>query len=146
MRAILENLTLQAEPSNHLFEELKNYLAEYQMISPVQVELSLPASWSRGLTPVQQRQIMHIVREALVNVHRHAQATSAKIDVQETSAELRIIIEDNGIGFEPLQVETGKHLGLEIMRSRAERIGGKVVVKAIPGQGTRIMAVFPYEY
>ena len=143
LRVTLENLSRTDEPIDHVYQDLENFLAEYQLIPQPQVELSLPVSWAAMLTPLQHKQAMHIISEALTNVRRHAQATSVKVGMYENTHELSIFVEDNGIGFEPSQVESGKHLGLEIMRTRAERCGGKLAIRSAPTQGTRIELSFP---
>lgn len=77
-----------------------------------------------------QIQVLHIVQEALSNVRKHARATRVHVQVRaHPSWEIRV--RDDGQGFEPGSVSPdGTHVGLSIMRERAERIGAKVVVQS----------------
>jgi hypothetical protein len=56
--------------------------------------------------------------------------------------DVRIIVRDDGRGFDPAAVDASAHLGLEIMRARAERSGGALSVQTQPGAGTTIVATF----
>lgn len=76
------------------------------------------------LPPDVQIQVLHVVQEALSNVRKHAQATQVWVDVY-TQPGWRVSVRDDGQGFDP---STGPpddtHVGLRIMRERAQRIGG----------------------
>lgn len=83
-----------------------------------------------------QVQVLHVVQEALSNVRKHAQAREVWLEVQQSpvwSFEVR----DDGKGFDAQQHPPGEtHVGMRIMRERAARIGGEVVVDSVPGAGT----------
>ena len=89
-----------------------------------------------------QIQVLHIVQEALSNVRKHARATHVQVQVRaHPSWEIRV--RDNGQGFQPDSVSPdGTHVGLSIMRERAERIGAKVVVQS-GGEGTEVCLRLP---
>jgi signal transduction histidine kinase len=57
---------------------------------------------------------------------------------------LIVIVEDNGVGFDPKAVMADNHLGLFGMRERAEMIDGKLVIESTPGKGTTIMVEVNY--
>ena len=85
----------------------------------------------------------HIVREALTNVVRHAQADLCELQLVVEDGEaihLYLSIEDNGQGFPPSR-RTG--VGLASMRERAAELGGACTIEAQPGGGTRVTAVLP---
>lgn len=94
------------------------------------------------LAPDLQVQVLHIVQEALSNVRKHARATDAWLDVQQ-QPEWRFEIRDNGCGFDNLQAVDDSHVGLRIMRERAERIGAQVDVFSTPGVGTSVVLTLP---
>jgi len=85
---------------------------------------------------------LRIVSEALTNVARHAQATHAWIQVEETETQLCLEVRDDGQGFDPEAVEAG-HYGLLGMRERARLAGGRLDVSSEQGQGTAIKAWLP---
>ena len=54
----------------------------------------------------------------------------------------RLVVDDDGAGFDPAAVTAGS-LGIAGMRARAEKLGGRLVVRSRPGRGSRIEAVVP---
>jgi two-component system, NarL family, nitrate/nitrite sensor histidine kinase NarX len=108
--------------------------------SDLQVELNLVDASALALPRVVQTQAYHIVREALLNVQRHARAQRVQITVERCNGLARFCIQDDGRGFQPEEVDRQQHLGLTIMRTRAERCGGSLQVESTPGHGTRIAA------
>jgi signal transduction histidine kinase len=86
--------------------------------------------------------VYRIAQEALQNVVRHAHAKSAVIELTASSGELKLCVNDNGIGFSPESHENGG-LGLTSMRERISSIGGKIRIRSAPKQGTTIEASVP---
>jgi len=102
---------------------------------------------SRGnslpLAPDDQLQVMHILQEALSNVRKHAHATTVEVEVSRGLDQV-FVIRDDGCGFDANHSAVdGEHVGLRIMRERAERIGASVSVKSAPGRGTEITLIVP---
>jgi len=65
------------------------------------------------------------------------------IGVVDQDGDLRITVEDDGIGFDPESVDQKTHFGLALMRERIEIAGGVLYVDSGIGEGTRIMAKLP---
>ncbi len=88
-----------------------------------------------------------LVQEALTNALRHAQARTIQVDLQQHEKELRLVISDDGIGFEVeptlKQVVYGKGLGLVGMQERVSLLGGRFELESTPGQGTQIRVFLP---
>ena len=59
---------------------------------------------------------------------------------------IRLVVEDDGIGFDPCIVDGDEHFGLQLMAERVEAGRGRVVVDTQLGGGTRMMATFPPEF
>jgi signal transduction histidine kinase len=95
------------------------------------------------LSAAAQRQVVLMVREALTNVRRHAQAERLWVRIDQAPGEACFTVEDDGCGFTPSDIVGDHHLGLTIMRIRAERSGGRVTVDSAPGAGTRVIIRFP---
>ncbi len=95
------------------------------------------------LMPVVQAQALHIVRESLANIRRHAQAQHVSVRVERQNGSACFLIVDDGRGFDVNAVDSDQHLGLSIMRARAERCGGRLDVISKPGRGTTISALLP---
>jgi len=88
--------------------------------------------------------LYRIVQESLTNVVRHAQASRADVVLTVRNDKLVVIVEDDGIGFDPNSVSSGEHLGLFGMRERAEMIEGNLVIESMPGKGTTIIVEVDY--
>ncbi|MGZ6670964.1 MAG: MASE1 domain-containing protein [Solirubrobacteraceae bacterium] len=91
-----------------------------------------------------EAQVFGIGREALGNVVKHAQASTAWISVEERPGHVVVEIRDDGCGFEP-DVDHPGHFGLESMRSRAAEIGAQLSITSGPGQGTVVRIEAPAE-
>jgi signal transduction histidine kinase len=94
------------------------------------------------LDPAMEIAIFRIVQESILNIVRHAGATTVLLQGGLTADGLWIEIEDDGAGFDPANVkaDTGTLRGIGIlgMRERAELLGGRLTIDSAPGQGTRI--------
>jgi PAS domain S-box-containing protein len=84
------------------------------------------------------------VQEALTNVVRHARATRVDVVLMVREDKLVVLVEDDGVGFDPNAVSTDHHLGLFGIRERSEMIGATLVVESEPGKGTTIMMEVGY--
>ena len=90
-----------------------------------------------------QVQVLHVVQEALSNVRKHAQARAVWLQVRR-QPRWRVEVRDDGRGFVQEQAATDEtHVGLRIMRERAERIGATVEVASVSGAGTRVVLTLP---
>ncbi len=94
------------------------------------------------LNPNEEIHVLQVVREALANVHKHAQAHWAAVTVRFAQARLRVLIEDDGIGLED-DGSPPMHYGLVIMRDRAETLGGEFQVHNRDAGGTLVAIEFP---
>jgi PAS domain S-box-containing protein len=86
--------------------------------------------------------LFRILQEALTNVARHASATNVRVNLVEVAKRIRMVIADNGIGFDPRNLSIRKTLpawGLMGMRERAKRVGGELLIKSEPGISTKII-------
>jgi signal transduction histidine kinase len=84
-----------------------------------------------------------VAREAIRNALRHARASAVTILVADTEGDLRITVEDDGVGFDPDSVDQQTHFGLALMRERIQIAGGVLYVDSRFGEGTRIIAKLP---
>jgi two-component system nitrate/nitrite sensor histidine kinase NarX len=92
------------------------------------------------LEPEYVIQLLHIIQEALSNVRKHARATQVDVEIEQNE-EYRIVVTDNGRGFDPSPkpgVDEEQHVGLKIMKERAHRIGAQLTIASRQGEGTRV--------
>ncbi|MEJ2747292.1 MAG: GAF domain-containing protein [Anaerolineae bacterium] len=103
----------------------------------------------RRLPPETETAVYRIVQEALTNVIRHAQASRVDVILNQGPHGLIIIIEDDGVGFDPSTAANDEtindHLGLIGIRERAEMLGGMLVVESVLGNGTTLKIEVPYD-
>jgi len=97
-----------------------------------------------NLTPAQEIHVFHIIQEALTNVRKHSEAHNARVLLSEnTEGRYSVLIEDDGYGIAAPQTSLpGEHIGLSIMRERAQRINGELSIESEPGEGTRVFLTF----
>jgi len=94
------------------------------------------------LAPPIENALFRITQEALTNVAKHAQATRVTVTVEADEEAVRLIVADDGIGFDPTRLVTPDERqgwGLMTMRERAEAVGGHLHVESAPGQGTQVI-------
>jgi len=88
-----------------------------------------------------------VAQEALTNIARHAQARQVWVELQDHQAELRLVIRDDGVGFDVRAAEEragrGASFGLLGMRERVELVGGRIAVTSAAGRGSEICVYFP---
>jgi signal transduction histidine kinase len=89
--------------------------------------------------------LYQVAREALTNTVRHSQAKSARVVLEEVDDGLRMTVEDDGQGFDPIAVDDQRHFGMQLMRERVELAGGIFFVEAAPANGTRIIVKVPVD-
>jgi len=98
-----------------------------------------------GGSPVVQLLAYQIAREALRNAVRHADASFIRVSLEREGPDMRLIVQDNGRGFDPISVDGEKHFGLLLMKERVELAGGVLHVESRVGHGTTIVARLPAE-
>jgi signal transduction histidine kinase len=135
MRTLIFELRPQALETDGLAQALRNHGAAVQGRTGLDVAVEVESSERLALDV--EEALYRIAQEALHNVVKHANATRARIVLRRTGNEVRMTIDDDGIGFDPDAVPRG-HLGLVGMRQRAERIGAGIAIGRLPGSGTRI--------
>ncbi len=119
---------------------LLDYLAETLINrTGVAVETDFSGDYNPPVDP--KITIYRIVQESINNISRHAQASQVKLICHCVDDQLTIRIEDNGIGFDPQVIAHG-HLGVAIMRERAQQIGAKLSISSLQGYGTKVVLLW----
>lgn len=125
---------------------LSNYAREFGNNNGIQVQITAPKAFPH-LSPIAELQLLRIAQEGLTNVRRHAQATEVEVRLENTPQTVEMLIKDNGQGFALSDLEEsppGYH-GLNIIRERAEGLGGSLDISTAPGEGTALMISLPAE-
>lgn len=139
LRELLTTFRLRID-GRGLTNALAETVAELRQRSETQIELDdrLPAGL---LSPNEEVHVMQIIREALSNVARHAEAGHCWIGLDRIAGEVQVSIRDDGKGLGSAAPERG-HYGLTIMRERALSLGGEIQIENVPPHGTRICLAF----
>jgi two-component system, NarL family, sensor kinase len=138
-------LDLRAAPleGRLLSEALKTLVDRWEAETGINARYGA-VNGSRPLPPSVEAALYRICQEALTNVARHAEVGRATVRLVATPDQVRLVVEDDGRGFDASEVSEGRH-GIVGMRERAEVLGGSLQVRSEPGAGTRIEATVPLE-
>lgn len=99
------------------------------------------------LSPESALRLFRVCQEGLNNIVKHSGATAAWLELTRESTHVRLVIRDNGKGFEPAAARptaAGDGFGLMGMTERARMMGGDLTVESAPGRGTTIEIVVPF--
>jgi two-component system nitrate/nitrite sensor histidine kinase NarX len=118
-------------------QALRSTLQKFEHQSGVKTQLEMHG-YGVALPSDVQLQVLHVLQEALSNVRKHAAADRVQMVVQR-GPQWVFSVRDNGRGFDQSRErDEDTHVGLHIMRERAERIGAQVSVDSTPGAGTEV--------
>ncbi|HEX2833921.1 MAG TPA: CheR family methyltransferase [Thermoanaerobaculia bacterium] len=123
-------------------------LAEaYALSSGIRIDVHLPAVEDERFSDAIETTLYRVAQEALTNVLKHAEATTASIILEREGDTLRMIVEDDGHGFDADGALAGTaargRFGLIGMRERLALVGGSLTIEAASGSGTAIYARVP---
>lgn len=99
-----------------------------------------------GLSPAQEFQVYRIIQESLVNVKKHSGACNVRILINRLPKDgCNVLIEDDGQGIEESATDSvpGEHIGLSVMKERADALNGELQIESEPGEGTRVLLHVP---
>jgi chemotaxis methyl-accepting protein methylase/signal transduction histidine kinase/PAS domain-containing protein len=130
-----------------LEDALRRHVQGWTESSGIPVDLHLSGLTAERLPPVIETTLYRIVQEALTNVLKHAGATHVSLILERRRNEVRLILEDNGRGFDLEAVRrvpaSGRRLGLQSMEERAAQVGGRFDIETTPAAGTTLYVDVP---
>jgi PAS domain S-box-containing protein len=130
---------------DQFFTGLRHYVTNYSQNAGIRTELVIPPEIERNsLGEVMETQLQRIIQEALTNIRKHAGARSARVVFSLDGGEVKIMIEDDGQGFDAADLGDKQGFGLQAMAGRAEAVGARFEVKSSPGNGTKISVRVPW--
>lgn len=97
------------------------------------------------LAPLTCRELFYIAQEAVVNATKHAQASQVVVQIVSENNLIRMLIADNGSGFDATSLKNRPNRGLGIMRARVNRIGGQVEIISEKGHGTEVCVLLNHK-
>jgi signal transduction histidine kinase len=101
----------------------------------------------KHLDPTVRALLFRNVRELLTNVVKHSRASRVKVSLSDPGDEVTIVVEDDGVGFDPAENEPNSvsdgGFGLFSIQERMTDMGGACVVRTEPGKGCRVELTVP---
>ena len=130
---------------------LENFVSEWSHNHDIPASFRGTSDTGLRLTPEIEINLYRIAQECLNNVLKHADASSVSVLLADRESMVRLIIEDDGKGFDPGEKESlikvsGHGLGLLGMSERAAVIGGSFDLESSPGHGTTVFIRAPAVY
>ncbi len=118
-----------------------------QMIAGTDIHYTLTIASSLPRLPSDT--ILHLSRicqEAASNAIQHGKASELLVAIEHVANEVNLVIQDNGIGIDPLFLSKPRpgHFGIMGMRERAERMGGRLEISQVASHGTLVRVTFPF--
>lgn len=143
----LHNLAFELRPNllddMGLLPAIETYIADFPIRHGLEVSHTFIGFGENRPDSSIETCIYRIVQEALTNIVRHAHVGSANILLERRNRKIRLIVEDDGCGFNPDRMRGDGRLGIHGMRERAELLSGSLRVDTEPGQGTMIVVEIP---
>jgi len=131
-----------------LVPAIDQYLKSMAARSDTRIEFDVAPGVVRA-PPGINTTVFRVVQEAVGNALRHAHASVVRVTLRDEPDALRLVVEDDGVGFDPAAVSRsarrGAHLGLLGMAERVRSAGGTIEFESRPGAGSRIAVRVPCE-
>lgn len=141
-RRAIDNLRLKSAPEVDFQEAIADEIGHFNQATGIIV--SEEYRLNKRLSRLQMEHSLHIVKECLTNIARHAKADKVWVAVSAQNDKLVIEIKDNGIGFKTEDIgKDAGHYGLLGMKERVRLIGGEIQMNSSP-EGTVIKLETPF--
>jgi len=144
-RRMVANLHTSELETVALVESLRSVGEELEELHRIDFHLDAQGV-ERSMDSVVVREILAFGREALTNAFRHSEGRNVWLSLLATSKGVLLRVKDDGLGIHPTILQKGKregHFGLQNMRDRAKRLGGRCTVISSAGEGSTIELNIP---
>jgi signal transduction histidine kinase len=132
-----------------LADALRRYAGTWAEESGTAIDVHLHGLQWVSLAAALETTVYRVVQEALTNVRKHAQARRVGLIAERRGSLLRVIVEDDGRGFDAAEPAAaphpGRRFGLRSMAERALLVDGRLEIESTPGQGTTIYLTVPLD-
>ena len=142
VRSYITGLAPDSLRSGSFAQALDSLLEELRAGRAVRFDVKIDDAATTLLSPEQAVDALQISREAVSNALRHGGASLITVRVLQAEREVCLLVQDNGVGFDPTIRRDGGH-GLTNIRARVERLGATVRLTSQPGDGTRVVVTLP---
>lgn len=139
----IRNLSWELRPSVlddlGLVPAIRSYLKRYT--DHHDINISFDCFLRTRLNSNKEITVYRIIQEALTNVHKYAEVNEANVVIREISSVVRIMIEDQGVGYDTKEIIRG--VGISSMEERAKAVGGDLLIQSDMGKGTKVIVEIP---
>jgi len=122
-----------------LVQSIQELIRSIQMVKKMKIRLAISGVEEAALQPEQKINVYRIIQEQLNNILKHAQASSVMIELNKEEEQIRLLVADDGRGFDPRMRRDG--VGISNIISRAELYNGRVEIDSAPGKGCRLEVI-----
>ena len=141
MREYIKDVQLTNKMKDGLAEALREHIEQIRLKYGLHIEMDISGHDDWQLDGPRALELLRIVQEAITNSCKHAAASDIHLVVDNAAAVIRISVVDNGKGFDPAVGAPG--FGLTTMSERVAKLGGKLEITSVPGDGTRVVVEIP---
>lgn len=143
LRSIVDGSPRAEAPLGTVLSEVRREAAERLAVNGVDLDWPIPRKESSTVPAEIAHELRSIVREALNNVVRHANAKHVRVTVERREGAVALRVDDDGVGFDASAVVPGH--GVSNLRSRADALGGSICWTRGPdGSGTSVALEIPF--
>ena len=144
MRSLIFELRPAELEADGLVPTLQKHVDALGRISGKDIDLR--EDWYERQPPGVEKELFRIAQEALNNAIKHSQAGRIEIELALRNGRIKLIVSDNGIGFDPTdpQIRT-RRLGITSMEERTEQLGGEIRIESTAGRGTSVELELPVD-
>jgi signal transduction histidine kinase len=142
LRRIIARLSPRVLEEVGLLAAIRKEVRDLGKNSGLQTELRLPREVD-GLDQETSIALYRSVQESLHNISKHSRAKCCCVQLELADRQVRLSVEDDGIGFSRPGKPSGRTFGLLGMRERIAALGGKIRIRSREGKGTRVHVVLP---
>ena len=125
-------------------QALKQFLERYQKTTQLKIKLTLPdRDLQKMVSEKAQMHLFRILQESLSNAFIHSQADEVEVLFAANRDTLKMVLSDNGIGFEPQNPDSAQASGLQTMQQRADNMNATLKINSAVGKGTQVICIVP---
>lgn len=144
VRRIIYDLRPMALDDLGLFPTIKKHISSISEYNNIDIDLALHGD-ERRLDPHYEVAVFRIIQEGLQNAIKHAKASRIIVRLEIRDNLIALNIEDDGIGFDPENINKKDSYGLIGMKERVDLLDGELTIKSEPNRGTKIVVKLPYK-
>ncbi|KAA9332087.1 tetratricopeptide repeat protein [Hymenobacter busanensis] len=145
VRGISHNLMPNALIRRGLVQAVRDFLSKLPNENGLRVEVEAFGLDDMRLDPTVESVLFRVIQELVQNIVKHAQASQISLQVIRNDDELTVMVEDNGVGFDPQALGPDAGIGLRNIQTRMDYLGGHAHFDAAPGRGTTVTLEVPLQ-